>query len=217
MKAMIWDFNGVIIDDEHIHRVAFDRVLSQLGLRLTEAEYFERYLGLSDWTMLSRSLTDKRGTAPAQDEVDALVKTKGDVYLELIADGFELIDGAPELVRAVAAHVPMAVNSGARRIEVETILERSDLRRYFKAIVTADDVERGKPDPQGYLRAAELLGIAAADCVVIEDAPPGIVAAHAAGMKCVAVTTGQSASALSEAELVVAGPAALTAERLLQL
>lgn len=222
MRAVIWDFNGVVIDDEDIHGGAFAAVLAELGLELSLERYYARYLGLDDRGFFRAALADLRGSAPAADEVDALVERKADAYAALLPADFALIDGAEALIRSTAAAGPIAIASGARRREIEAVLARFDLASCFTAVVSADEVEHGKPDPEGYRKAWQALaavraGLAAADCLVIEDAPPGIRAAHAAGMRCVAVATSRTRAELGEAEAVVDTLVGLDAHRLWQL
>ncbi len=208
MRAVIWDFNGVVIDDEDVHGGAFVRILADLGLELTLERYYERYLGLDDWGFFRAALRDLRGHEPGEAEVDELVERKAEVYAALLGPDFELIPGAEALIRATAAVGPIAIASGARRREIEAVLERFALSECFTAVVSADEVENGKPDPEGYRKAFEALRerhpeLRPADCLVVEDAPPGIRAAHAAGMRCVAVATSRSRDELHEADAVV--------------
>lgn len=222
MKAIIWDFNGVVIDDEHVHYEAFAEMLAAEGHRLTTEVYYERYLGLDDWGFFRAALRDFRGAAPAEDEVDVLVERKADVYARLLAPDFELIPGAEGLIRATAREAVLAIASGARRREIEVVLERFNLRTCFAAIVSADEVDNGKPDPEGYLAAfAALLRehpeLCKDECVVLEDAPAGIRAAHAAGLRCVAVATSRRREELVEAEAVVDTWVGLTPGKLWQL
>lgn len=213
-RLIIFDFNGVIVDDEHLHYRAFAQVLQEDGLTLTEREYFEHYLGLDDRGFFRQALSDKWRRPPAAAEVRALVERKADVYLELLGDDpatLPLFPGVVELVRRSAEHLPLAINSGARRREIELILERAGLRDCFPVVVSADEVEEGKPSPEGYLTALrrvrrEVEGcrdVQPAQCLVIEDAPHGIAAAHAAGMRCVAVASSRPKSELAAADAVV--------------
>lgn len=222
MRAVIWDFNGVVIDDEDVHGGAFARVLADLGLEFTLERYYERYLGLDDWGFFRAALRDLRGCEPGEAEVDGLVERKAEVYASLLGPDFELIPGAEALIRATAAAGPIAIASGARRREIEAVLERFGLADCFSAVVSADEVENGKPDPEGYRKAFEALRarhpeLRPADCLVIEDAPPGIRAAHAAGMRCVAVATSRNRDELREAEAVIDTLVGFDADRLWRL
>jgi HAD superfamily hydrolase (TIGR01509 family) len=192
VRAVIFDFNGVIVDDEPLHHRAFRQVVGDLD----EATYFEKYLGLDDWGFFRAYY--------GIEDVDDLVERKAAAYLEHI-DEARLIDGAAELIRSLS--VPMAIASGARTHEIEAILDRAGLRDRFDAIVSADDVDDGKPSPSCFLtalaRLAEKHEVLARQTVVIEDAPHGIDAAKAAGMACIAVARSRARADLARADLIV--------------
>ena len=219
MRAVIWDFNGVVIDDEHVHGAAFAAVLAEQGLELTLEQYYERYLGLDDWGLFRRALHDLRGRAPDEAEVDALVERKAVAYAARLGPDFALIPGAEALIRATAADGPIAIASGARRKEIEAVLARFGLAACFAAVVSADEVEHGKPDPEGYRKAYAALRavhghLEPANCLVIEDAPPGIRAAHAAGLRCIALASSRTHAELAEAEAVIDSLVGLDPQRL---
>jgi beta-phosphoglucomutase len=211
LQAVFFDFNGVIIDDERLHYRAFSQVLAERGVVLQEKEYFERYLGLDDRRCFATVLEDKGDARSSAVEIGQLVQRKAGVYLDLLdlpADRIPLFPGVRELARELSAHLPLAVVSGALRKEIELVLDRSGLAACFAVIISADDVQASKPDPRGYLAAVERLKQDQPDlipgrCLVIEDAPAGIVAAHSAQMVCLAVANSRPAEALSGADAVV--------------
>ena len=218
MNAVIFDFNGVIVDDEPQHMRAFATVLKTQGVELTEASYFERYLGFDDRDLFRRVLAD-HGRTPSTDEVAALVADKAEAYLRELEGGFELCAGAADLVQACAKRYPLAIGSGARHHEIVLILERSGLDDCIDVIVSADDVSAGKPDPETYQKAFDVLcsrhaGLRPEDCVVIEDAPNGIRAARGAGMRTIAVCASRSRADLAEADRIVDSLADLSASDL---
>jgi len=207
VRAMIFDFNGVIIDDEHLHFLAFQKTLAERGHAIEEPEYLARYLGLDDRGFFTRALAD-RGEGLAPDAIWALVEKKALHYEAELEGHMRLVDGAVDLVRDAATRVPLAIASGARRREIELVVARAGIAQCFSAIVSADEVARGKPAPDGYLAALALLqkqhpSLDAASCLVVEDAVNGVRAAHAAGMRAVALTSSLDAAALAEADLVV--------------
>ncbi len=208
MVALLWDFNGVVVDDEPLHYRAFNEVLTEDGQPLSQARYFGEFLGLDDRGMFQAAL--------GRQDVEDWVARKSKVYMRLLEQGFSLFEGCEALMRGLHGQAPQAVASGARRAEIEAILTRSGLRPLISAIVSADDVPRGKPDPMVYLRAAEALGVPARDCVVIEDAPAGIRAAKAAGARCIAVTTSNPAEQLQEADRIVQSLTELSPQDILQ-
>jgi HAD superfamily hydrolase (TIGR01509 family) len=204
LRAVIFDFNGVIIDDEHLHYLAFAATLQERGHALTESDYLTRYLGLDDKTCLGRAVAD-RGDPLDAAAVWALVERKAHHYEAELEREMKLIEGAVDFVRDCAKHVPCAIASGARRREIEVVTARAGIRDCFRAIVSADEVQRGKPAPDGYLQALDALRAAlpdlkAAQCLVLEDAPNGIRAARAAGMRVIALTSSVDAAALAEAD-----------------
>ena len=220
MTAVIFDFNGVIVDDEDQHLRAFSATLSEDGVTLDRDEYYATYLGLGDRELFDAVLRDKCNRTPSQSERDALVERKAAAYLRAIEGGVRLYPGVHQLIDELASTVPLAIASGARRHEIERILTDVDLRRYFQAIVSADDVAHSKPNPAPYLAAWRALSTSAADleaaqCIVIEDAPAGIEAAHAAGMRCVAVATSRPRALLESADFVAGALTDLSLAKLL--
>ena len=202
LRAAIWDFNGVVVDDEPLHFAASRRALAEAGVALGEAAYFGACLGFDDRRLMST-------VAPDGADIEALVERKAAVYFELLERGFDLVPGAAALVESMAAVMPLAICSGARRREIETILGQVGLRDCFTALVSADEILHGKPDPSGYLAAYDLLrrtdeSIEPGDCLAIEDAPAGVRAARRAGLRCLAVSRSTDAARLAEADRVVA-------------
>lgn len=208
IAAVVFDFDGIIVDTEPLHFAAFRAVLEPEGIHLGEAEYWESYLGYDDHDAIVAAL-ESAGRPPAPAAVAALMAAKAARFLELVRAGVPVFPGVPGFVEAAAARGPLAIASGALRSEIELILDAVGLRARFEAIVSADDVSRGKPDPETYLRALAALrrrrpGLAAGECLAVEDSAAGVRAAKAAGLRCVAVTNSSPAAALAEADAVVA-------------
>ncbi|HEY3151194.1 MAG TPA: HAD family phosphatase [Candidatus Binatia bacterium] len=208
LRTVIFDFNGIIVDDEPIHFKLFQRVLGEEGITLTEEAYYARYLGFDDRGAFitgfrddNRSLTDQK--------LSELIDRKALYYQDAIRNHVVIFPGVKTLVYGLAPSVPLAVASGALRNEIATILTTAGLLNYFQAIVSAEDVEQGKPEPEIFLTVLAKLNAGAspqiepADCVVIEDSKEGIRGARAAGMKCLAVTNSHPAELLGEANAVV--------------
>lgn len=205
--AVIFDFDGIIVDTEPLHLVAFRAVLEPRGIPLSDAEYWERYLGFDDRDAITTALTSA-GREPAPACVATLMAEKAERFLHSVRAGVPLFPGVEAFVRAAARHGPLAIGSGALRAEIELILETVGLREAFAVIVSAEDVTHGKPDPETYLRALAALrsrqpALAPEACLVVEDSAAGVAAAKAAGMRCVAVTNSSPAAALADADLVV--------------
>jgi beta-phosphoglucomutase len=210
LRAVIFDFNGIIVDDEPIHFKLFQRVLGEEGIVLTEEDYYARYLGFDDRGAFMAGFREHSHSLSAE-KLKELIERKADYYQEAIRNHVTVFPGVKNLVADLAQMLPLAVASGALRHEIDTILKTVGLLDHFRAIVAAEDVNQGKPEPEIYLKALAALNarggngkpIGAADCVVIEDSKEGIKGALRAGMKCLAVTNSHPAELLSEATAIV--------------
>lgn len=214
MTATLFDFNGVLVDDEAVHLAAFRAVLAPLGVEVTDEAYTERYLGFDDVGAFRAMLEDHGRPADAE-SVMRLVLAKKPEYMRLVVGRLVVFPGARELLVRRAARGPVGIVSGALRDEIEHALQVMDARSAVGFVVAAEDTTACKPDPEGYrLGLAELArgGHGAADVTVIEDSVAGIVAAKAAGLRCVGVTHSYPAARLHEAgaDAVVASLAELT-------
>lgn len=203
MTSTIFDFNGVLVDDESVHLAAFRDVVRPLGLTLDDATYEERYLGFDDAGAFRAILTDA-GLEPTSERVARLVEAKKPIYMDRIGEGLVVFEGAPEIVRRRAALGLVGIVSGALRHEIEHALAIMGVRELVAFIVSAEDAPRCKPDPQGYLLGLRALGEhlrVGAECgvVVIEDSVAGTLAAKAAGIRCAAVAHSYPASRLQAA------------------
>ncbi len=208
MRAIIFDFDGVIADTEPLHFAGLRRTLAEIGITLTEAEYYAEYLGFDDRGCFIAALT-ANGRPVAEPLLNDLMRRKAEAYLDSVKDHLVIFPGVQEFVREAAAAYPLAVASGALRHEIEFILEQAGLRKEFRHITSAEDVTRGKPDPQPFLHALAALNqtsaglpLTAHRCLVIEDSLPGIRAAKAAGMKVLAVANTHTIQDLHEAHAI---------------
>lgn len=179
----MFDFNGTLSDDEALLYAILSDLFAARGRPLSREEYFARFAGFADPEIVRAWLGDDHP------EVEAVLAERVARYRAAAADGSTVSRAVRDAVLYAAERVPVAVVSGALRAEVEPVLEAVGLAGAFTAVVTADDVRRGKPDPEGYLQALELLGdgLAAGEVTVFEDTEAGVAAAKAAGMRCVAV------------------------------
>jgi beta-phosphoglucomutase len=208
LKAVIFDFDGVITDSEALHLRAFNLILERFKVQIADHDYYEKYLGLSDRDCF-KTLINEGALALTHGQVPDLVSQKKQVYAVLAATEGQLIEGVRPFLDLLAEHrVPMAVCSGALLAEIQVILQRADLSRFFPIIVSADQLAKGKPDPEGFLltlkRLNETVGpIRAAECVVVEDSHWGLDAAIAAGMHTIAVTNSYPPEQLAMAERIV--------------
>jgi HAD superfamily hydrolase (TIGR01509 family) len=217
LRAIIFDCDGVLVDSEPAHFEAFKRTLGADGTALTDEIYKERYLAMDDRGIFTTFYQDA-GRPLDAGTLSKLMEAKTQAFQSIIQnEGLMAYPAVPELVMAVSQRYPLAVASGARRHELETVLESAGVRSFFEVVVSSDDVQYGKPHPESYLKAVEGLNasgkratpIKPEECVVIEDSKDGIASAHAAGMKCVAVATSFPLFELSHADLVVPALASL--------
>ncbi|PPS43343.1 HAD family phosphatase [Chroococcidiopsis sp. TS-821] len=196
LKAILFDFNGVIINDEPIHQQLIDQVLIAENLRPKPGEYRQVCLGRSDRACI-RELLQRRGRVVSEDYLTQIIKRKAEAYQQELAklEKLPTYPGLEDLIFQVRSRgLKLAVVSGALRSEVELVLQRQSLAEYFCAIVAGDDITASKPDPDGYLLAVKKLNeiepslnLQPAECLAIEDTPAGISAAKRAGIPVVGV------------------------------
>ena len=218
--AVIFDFDGVITDSEILHLRSFNQVLSQFGLKVEKDEYYKKYLGFNDFDLFGHFVESGK-LKPADKTVEKLVEEKSQIFEQLASTEGQTIEGVYEFLQLLAQNnIPMAIYSGALRSEIELVLDKADLRSFFEVIVSAEQVKKGKPNPEGFILALQKLNelhqpaISAKDCVVIEDSHWGLVAAIAAGMHTVAVTNSYRAEELGLAERTVESLSELTIDQL---
>lgn len=211
IQAVVFDFDGVLVDSEPLHLAACQQVFSSIGIVLTPEEYYTRYLGYDDETLIRR-LGEDRDWEPDDEQVAALIVEKARVFDDVIARTDVLFPGAAECVERLAREYPLGVASGALRHEIEMILRRAGLERHFRFIVASGETPKSKPAPDPYARAAQLHRLPAAACVAIEDSRWGIESAKTAGLKCVGITNTYEASQLATADRVVSSLAEFTPE-----
>jgi beta-phosphoglucomutase len=198
-KAILWDLDGVLVNSMDCHYRAYSEVLSRRGVKLSREKYLREMIGLRNYTILRRVLGDL-----PDEEILRLAEEKEVAFRRLVQGQVQPLPGAAELVRrARDAGIKQAIVSSTPCANIELMLQSLGLYDCFEVIVGEEDAARGKPDPEGFLVAASRLGVPPTDCVVIEDAPEGIGAGKAAGMRCIGVTTTRPAEKLSQADLVV--------------
>jgi HAD superfamily hydrolase (TIGR01509 family) len=210
LRALIFDFNGIIVDDEPIHFELFKQVLAEEGIELTEADYYARYLGFDDRGAFTAAYRE-HGRSLDEKLLARLIDRKTIYYQSEIRSKVRIFPGVEKLVTTLVPVLPLAVASGALRQEIETILSAAGLLKHFAVIISAEDVDHGKPEPEIFLKALARLNaqvedghpIDAADCLVIEDSKEGIRGARRAGMKCLAVSNSHPTELLQEANAVV--------------
>jgi HAD superfamily hydrolase (TIGR01509 family) len=201
-KAILFDFNGVLINDEPLHCAALIHTLAEFGIDLDRDTYYRDYLGFDDRECFRYSFTQANRPADAASIADA-TERKNAAWERLVRASMPMVPGAIDFVQAAAsAGHRLAIVSGALRREIELVLSRAGIASHFALIVAAEDVPECKPDPAGYNQARAAFGLALEDCVVIEDSQPGLRAARGAGLRCAMLSTSHPAEALAGADSV---------------
>ena len=218
IRAVVFDFDGVLANSEPLHLRAYQDVLARQGVTLTEADYYGRYLGYDDAGAFSAIAAD-RHLGWSADRVSDLVAHKAKRLEALERDTSVLFPGAAAAVRRLAEKWPLAIASGALRAEIVRVLDRENLAAFFPVVVAAEDTPSSKPAPDPYLRAVDGLSqtigcpIACSDCVAVEDSRWGLESARAAGLATVAITHTYSADTLAgAADALIEHLDSLTAE-----
>ena len=198
-QAIIFDMDGVIVDSEPLHERAFREVFEEIGYGGNHGIDFSAYYGQSDLIVWRDFIARHR---PSQ-SLDELLARKEGKFAALLRREEPIYAGLPELLEKVAARYRLALASGSRHPTINAVLAMRGLRRFFRVVVSSEDVAHGKPAPDIFLRAAELLEVAPDECCVIEDSASGVEAALAAGMTVIAITNSLPAEKLSRATSVV--------------
>ena len=200
LRGAIFDWDGVIINSAEHHELSWERMAREIGKELPEG-HFKAGFGMKNEVIIPEML--KWATDP--DEVRKLSLRKEALYREVVVEhGIVALPGVAEWLEMLrAASIPCVIASSTHRENITTTLGVLGLESFFNAMVTAEDVKRGKPDPEVFLRAAEKIGVRPAHAVVFEDALVGLAAAHAAGMRVAAVTTTNPREVLAQADWIV--------------
>jgi HAD superfamily hydrolase (TIGR01509 family) len=200
--AILFDFNGVIIDDEPQHCDALIATLAEHGYALDRDAYYREYLGFDDRECF-RFTFARLGRPSDESALQSAIERKNEHYERSVRASLRLVPGATDFIETAALDgIQLGIVSGAQRREIELVLELTGLRPHFSEIVAAEDVSACKPDPQGYHRGREQLGVSPDRCVVIEDSLPGLAAARGAGLRCAMLATSHDAGACAGADLV---------------
>jgi beta-phosphoglucomutase len=201
-KALIFDLNGTMINDMEFHIRAWTEILNDdLRAALTPEQVKNQMYGKNS-ELLVRVFGENRFTP---EEMDSWSMEKEKRYQKVYLPHLQLINGLADfLKRAGEKNIPMAIGSAAIPFNIDFVLDRLDIRKYFKAIVSAEDVEISKPHPETFLRAAQLLNTSPADCIIFEDAPKGVEAAVRAGIPCIVLTTMHSRNEFNDAGNILA-------------
>jgi len=211
--GVIFDLDGVLIDSGWAHKKSWYDLAEKEGLSMTD-EFFLNTFGMQNYQIIPMLL----GRDASPNEVDRLSDWKEQRYRDIIAKELVPAEGAKALLADLRIKgFLLAVGSSAPRANLELVLDCTDLRDYFDAYVTSQDVAKGKPAPDTFLKAAEKLSLSTDSCIVVEDAVQGVQAAKAAGMPVVAVTTTRSRADLVGADIIVDNLAQLQARQFIDL
>lgn len=198
-KAALFDMDGVILDSEPLHLAAFQLTLKNHDKNLSDDQYKQFFAGRTDEAGFQLYF-DFIGESV---NLPLIMDQKAKNYLKLAADQLVAYPGVVELVKKLSDVMPLALVTGSLRVEAETALNTLGIAEQFQVMVCAEDISEGKPNPEGYLKARDILGISHNDCVIVEDAPSGVLAAKNAGIDCIAVAHTHSNDELGEATVVV--------------
>ena len=213
LRTIIFDFDGIIVDSEPIIMELTQEMAAKEGWAVSEDDYYQDYLALDDRGIVEH-LFKSHGRAVDHSRVEELVNWKSRVYGTIIENGLPTLPGAVDFVRQAAKTYPLAIASGSARSEIEHLLEKLGLRDLFRVIASADDCTRSKPDPEVYLKALTGMNtlpefqqspLLASECLAIEDAPGGIEAARAAGIRSMGLAHSRATESLTHADWVFSG------------
>jgi beta-phosphoglucomutase len=211
--GVIFDLDGVLVDTGWAHRQSWYDLAEKEGYSMTD-EFFYSTFGMQNYQIIPMLL----GRNALSEEIDRLSDWKEQRYRDIIKEKLTPAEGAKSLlIDLKKERFLLAVGSSAPRANLELVLDCTDLRDYFDAYVTGQDVTRGKPAPDTFLKAAEKLSLNTNRCVVVEDAVQGIEAGKAAGMGVVAVTTTRSRADLVGADIIVDSLTQLRARQFIEL
>lgn len=205
IKAVIFDMNGTIVDDEPLHEEAMRKVCKIHGVELSHEEFAKEYIGRPD-NECFQEIIRRHGVKGVP--VNELMGQKAREYISFIHDEttperLKIVPGVLRLLKSLQKQFLLALATGARREEAMAILELFGIKKFFGVIVTVEDVLRGKPDPEPYQLAVQRLGVRPEECVAIEDSPHGIRSAKRANIYSIGFHNKNYQHDLSEADLEV--------------
>ncbi len=211
LRVIIFDFDGIIADAEPLHLEAFRKVLRQDGIDISEKQYYDRYLALDDRTFFIEILKDSDRDFD-DPMVEKYIEKKSTIFNKYLKEEIKLFPGVKEFVCRMNERYLLAIGSGALKHEIEFILHNNCIGEKFLVIVSAEDVQKCKPDPEVFLKVLQRINeilkpesdtVSPSECLVIEDSFSGIKAAKTAMMKSLAVTNSYTSERLGEADLIV--------------
>ncbi len=212
ISALVFDFDGVLVDSEPLHLRAYQETLEPLGVSLPREEYYARYLGYDDAGVF-RAVSDARGWPIDDRRIAALIEEKTRIFDSLLAGGqVVMYPGVAECLTHLASRWPIGIASGALRHEIEATLRGYGLESCIRFIVASGETPAGKPAPDPYAKAAMLHRVPPDECLAIEDSRWGITSAKSAGLWCIGITNTYAVSELLDADAIITSLQELTPE-----
>ena len=202
IRAIVFDFDGVLANSEPLHLQSYQAVLEELGIPLGRDEYYSQYLGFDDVTAF-RTIAARHGRQWSEAELSRILARKTVIFEDIVSSADVLYPQAEACVRRFSEVMPIGIASGALRHEIVAILEQAGLTEAFRFIVAAGETPASKPAPDPYRRAAELHALPPSECVAIEDSRWGIESAKTAGLHCVGITQTYPPQGLPGADAII--------------
>lgn len=183
IEGIIFDCNGIIADSEPIRSASTRQALSKYGINLSDEEYY------NFWTRQGKGLRDFLEKNNSRIDIDNFVVERREIYHTMLRKRIKPMNNSDVAIKNLHKEYPLALVTGSYRQDLIFLLDVLNLEKYFRFLIASEDIKRKKPDPEGFIMAGERLGISSERLIVIEDAEKGVIAAHNAGMKCLAVPT----------------------------
>lgn len=215
MNAVIFDMDGVLIDSEPLHYASDKELLRELHITAPD-DYLDKFVGTTNPFMWSQILKEFE----LQNNIQEILCKQLELKFKLLEESdYVPIHGIPELLQSLANHnIPMAVASSSSKVFIEAVLKKLNIIHYFTAYISGEEIERSKPEPDIFLKTADILQVNPKECIVIEDSKNRVIAAKRAGMKCAGYINPNSGNQdLSEANIIIKSFTELTVEKLLSL
>ncbi len=199
IKAVLFDMNGVIISDESIHESAFKETVKSFGVKLAHQDYLDLCAGKTDKLGYQNIAEHFEKKLP----IEKLLIEKAKLYLSIFPAKKKICEGVVDLIKRLSDDYVLAITSGASKEEIKLVLQEFELTKYFKTIISADDINNSKPHPEPYLTTCEKLQLKPQECIVIEDSPSGVISAKTAGCYCIGITTTHTKEELHKCNLII--------------
>lgn len=200
LKAVIFDLDGTLLDNNEYHLKAWKKYLHDEQIEISDEDFKKNISGRTNRDAVNHIFKKEL----SEEESSKYYLKKEEIYREMYAGDIAPIKGLPEFLKELAENdIPIALATSGIQVNIDFMFEHVDVKKYFREIVKAQDITNGKPDPEIFLKTAEKLGISPRNCIVFEDSLPGVEAGKAAGMKVVALTTSLPAEELEIADLVI--------------